>query len=397
MAIDYVYVRLYDSSLSGGYYDMSSDVVVLSSTQGKLRQLDYYDPGSATIVLNNYDRKYDPTNDSSPLWGVIKPKKMVGITIGGSALIQGLIDDWEFSYSVNGESVATIHLTDMTSLFANQYLASKTFPAELSGARLNRILSDVRVVWPEGASYRFIDDGVQMLDAETIDDNTNVLEYIRKIETSEQGAFFSSGTNSVTFVDGSRTILSDSQIMIFADDGSMNTTFSPSIGSIPYSDLQVNYSSDLLYNEIIVTSQDGSVFADANEPDSQADYRLNQLNVEGVLYSDFNKLYNLGSYLIHKYAYPEYRFSALTVNAGNLPINIADFVQYAGLHSFAKVIFTPNGIGSAITRFVRIIGVSHDISPSEHIISLQLESLRTLPLVLDDVTYGILDTYTMGL
>jgi hypothetical protein len=66
-----------------------------------------------------------------------------------------------------------------------------------------------------------------------------------------------------------------------------------------------------------------------------------------------------------------------------LDLEIGDVVQ---------VRFTPSGIPPAIEQFVRVIGISHDWSNNEKRINLALERLDFSLFILDDPTFGELDS-----
>ena len=380
-------------------YDIADDVVSISINRGKSRQLDYYDPSTASIVLNNHSRKFDPTNTSSPYNGLIVPKKRIEIWYDSTILFSGLIDAWFFSYDVNGNSIATVNLTDFTGILSSQYLATQTFPAELSGSRINRILNDSNVAWSTAYGDRVIDAGVQWLDSQTIDNNTNVLEYLRSVEDSEQGQIFSYGNSGIKFEDSSRGLTSTTGYELFADDGSTNTSFGSAKASVRYTNIEVIYDSSLMYNKITTSSFDELTNGTANVLDSQADYSINELNVQNVLYNGVEKVQNLANHLAGKYGYPEYRFNSLTIN----PLSMGtaynyDFISNTQLNDFAKVKFTPNSVGSAIERFVRIIGIQHSIDANNWVINYSFESNRVQYFILDDTTFGKLDsTYVLSL
>lgn len=50
------------------WVDITRDVRTVDISRGKQRQLDRYEAGRATIVLDNRDRAYDPTYTGSPFW-----------------------------------------------------------------------------------------------------------------------------------------------------------------------------------------------------------------------------------------------------------------------------------------------------------------------------------------
>jgi hypothetical protein len=397
-----------DVSVTLAYYDdlgaytsinVTSKTISTNITRGKSRQLDFYEPGSATVVLNNFDRAFDPTNDSSDYQPFVYPKRIVDITSGGYSIFSGLIDDWSFSYDVNGESYATFSASESTSILANQYMASQAFPAELSGARVTRVLNDPGVSWSTGFGDRAIDTGTQMLDAEIIPNNTNALEYLRQIESSEQGQlFFNSNTYGIEFKDNNNSINSSTGYELFADDGTINYTFGTAgKPSINYDFIDVSYTTQLMYNSIVVNAFDGLNYVMASEATSQEAYAVNQLNVDNVLYTSKTRLANLAGLLIRKYSSPEYRINSIRVNFYALSASAQEDLAQLQLNDFAKVRFKPNGTGATIERAVQIIGINHDITPGGHYLVLQFDSVKVPYLVLDDVEFGKLDSYSLGL
>lgn len=371
------------------YVDVTSYVIGVNTSRGKSRALDFYEPGTCSVVFNNYNRVFDPTNTSSPLYGYIKPKQRVFIHINEVPIFSGLIDDWSFVYDVSFESTAALSASEKSSLFANQVLPAQTFPAELSGARINRILDSDSVQWPSGYGTRSIDTGTQRLDADTIADSTNVLDYLRQIESSEQGQIYINGQDVLTFDDNSVGLSTIGGWPYFSDvPGQLYN----------YEEIDVSYTSQLLYNRIQVNTWDTLSSITANSSDSQTSYGIYQLNIDGVLYTDLNRLINLSSYMSAKYSQPEYRINSVTVNFYNLDYGQQQTaLAVTSLNAFAQAIFTPNGTGSSITRFVRIIGINHDVTPSGHLVTYSLESLKSPGLVLDDNEFGKLDTYSLGL
>jgi hypothetical protein len=179
--------------------------------------------------------------------------------------------------------------------------------------------------------------------------------------------------------------------LLFSDDGTA--------GTYPYTNIDISYTSQLLYNQVLVNSNDGITSRNLTSPSSIDAYNISQLNVDGVLYNNATRCDNLGTYLISKYSEPEYRINSLRVNYGGLSTAMQDAfaVKTTELNYYCKVRFTPNGVGTPVERFVRVIGMSHDITPGSHEITFMFESIRTPNLVLDDAEFGKLDTYLLGL
>jgi hypothetical protein len=391
-------VWLYEPTTGDGI-EVTSKVFSVNITRGKSRQLDYYEPGSVTVVLNNFDRSFDPLNDASDFQPFVYPKRRIDVSTNGLTIFSGLIDEWSFSYDPNGESYANVYATEDSGLLANMYMFAESFPQELTGARVDKVLDNSGVAWSTGFGDRLIDDGTQLLDASSVGAGTNALEYLRQIESSEQGALFYSPKNfGLVFKDNNNTLTSSSTYELFADDGTINYSFGTAgKPSIKYDFIDVSYTSQLLYNVITVNSYLAPNTSIATDPSSITAYGVNGLNVDNVLYSSANSLNSLSNLLIRKYSLPDYRFNSLRVNFYGLDSSTQEDLAGLELGDFAKIKFKPNNIGTAIERVVQIIGMNHDITPGSHSMILQFDSIRLPYLVLDDTEFGKLDTYVLGL
>ena len=91
--------------------------------------------------------------------------------------------------------------------------------------------------------------------------------------------------------------------------------------------------------------------------------------------------------------HPELRISSLTVQLAALTAPQQQQVLALDLISLVSVTFTPNSIGSAITRTCIVEGISHTISPSSHLVTLALgDTDRRATLRLNDAVFGKLNT-----
>ncbi len=91
-----------DGTLEG--VDVTSFVKVLSINRGRQDNLQDFNAGTCSIVLNNNDRRFDPSNLSSPyidpltnLSGVV-PRRKVQVLYGATALFTGRIIDIDIKY-----------------------------------------------------------------------------------------------------------------------------------------------------------------------------------------------------------------------------------------------------------------------------------------------------------
>lgn len=356
------------------FIDISDKVFGVSISRGKNRELDRYSSGQASVELHNEDRTFDPLNADSPYVGNIIPRRSIRITTNGYVQYTGLIDDWNLDYDVSGASKASISCSDAFALLAQQTLTPGTATTQLTGERINAVLSQPTVAWP--LTQRTIDDGTNQVGADVFDGNA--LEYLQKIEASEQGQLFMSRDGYVRFVNGAVTVTSDLSAVLFADDGT----------GVPYTSATVSYGTELLFNQASVTSPAGT--AVANNVPSQEKYGITQTSVDTLL-STFQQTESLSSFWVNKYGEPEYRFQDLTVSLESLSGEQQIPVLQLELGDIIQVKFTPNGIGSPIERYGQIIKIDHKIGIDRHDITYSIGSLQYSFLVLDDVGFGILD------
>jgi len=176
--------------LDGGiaYVDVSDSLISVSTNRGRSRDLERTNAGQLSVDLRNEDRTFDPLNYSSPLQPYVVPRKPVRVLADGTPVFTGVIDDWNFSYSLGGLSVASLGASDAFSLFAREENAGGSAVEEGSGARVDRVLDQLTIAWP--ALERVVATGDTTLLAGVVDGNA--LSYLQTVEESEAGLIFMS-------------------------------------------------------------------------------------------------------------------------------------------------------------------------------------------------------------
>jgi hypothetical protein len=359
------------------FYDVTDKVRGITTRRGKNRQLDEFDAGLANVVFENNDRTFDPEYVNSPYYGQIIPKRSIRISSAGNRLFTGVIDDWNLNYDPGGFSEASAAASDAFTLFNTQTLPGGTATAQLSGARVNAILSLPDVNWPD--QDRDIDAGITQLGADVFAEDTNVLAYLRTVANSEPGNLFIDKLGRVSFTD--RNPNSGDSVIGFADD---NT-------GIPYQGMKVVYGSELLYNEIVLGSQFAGTVT-ASDPTSIDEYGVLNLTQNDLLILDPTVIQQLAAYYAIKYSQPEYRFESIDVVVDDLPEEQQQEVLGLEIGDFVTVKFTPNGVPPAIRKVAEIIRIDHDITPEAHIVSLGFSTTEGAFWTLSDIIFGRLST-----
>lgn len=365
--------------LLGGtlFYDVTDYVRSIAIQRGKNQALDQYDAGLLNVVFNNNDRTFDPEYEASIYYTQIIPKRQIRVSSGGVLQFYGLIDDWNLTYEPNGDSLASASASDAFSFFANQTILERTNSVQQSGDRLNTILSLDEIDWPLGD--RDIETGAMELGADTIAANTNALDYIRLISRSEPGSFFISKEGNVVFRD--RRTGPSSGGTTLANDGS----------GIPFNNLRVEYGSELLYNEVIVSSTFLETAFQANAVDSIREYGIFNLTRTDLLINNDADLEAYGTFLANKFKDPEYRFKSLQIIVDQRTPSQQTELLGLELGDVVEIKFTPNNIAPAITKYAEIIAIDNAVSATNHVMTLGFATLDFALLVLDDAVFGKLD------
>ncbi len=360
------------------FVDVTSRVRRFSLSRGRSSLFSSFPAGQLNVEFNNHDRAFDPLYASSPFAGDIVPRREIRATTGSAVIYTGWIDDWNYSYMPDGDSVAEAIGYDATSILSGQTLAAGTPVTELSGARVNDVLD--QIAW--SSTLRNIDTGQATLGTAVIQADTNAMSYLQQIASSEVGLVFVGKDGAVNFIDRAQGPTSAS-LVTFGGTG------------IPFQSLEVLYGSDNLYNSVILGRTGGGT-ATATDLDSVADYGLRTLTQSDLLLSTDLALADTALALVQRYSQPEYLFNSLEVALHKL--SSAQQAQILGMEigSIGEVIFTPNGIGDPIERYVQVISINHTVSPDSHYVEFGFQSVESAYLVLNDAEFGKLDTYSLS-
>jgi hypothetical protein len=250
----------------------------------------------------------------------------------------------------------------------------------LSSARVTAILNRPEVAWP--IANRSIETGLTTLQADTVAENTNALQYLQLVDTTENGQLFMSRSGAVTFKNRAFNPSFISTV-VFADDATPN--------AIRYSNIGVMYGSENLYNRVTITRNGGSPQV-ADSTTSQNAYGVAAFSIDGVLLTTDAEALNFANYLVGLYDEPELRINEVTVNLHDKTPEEVEHLCQLEIADVVQIKFTPNQIGSQIDQYAMVTGISHDIGIDNHRVSLQLASVSVTNFVLDSAQFGILDT-----
>lgn len=359
------------------FFDVSQYVAGVSVSRGISRELERFTAGQASVALKNDTRLFDPLNTASPYAEQLLPHRQLRIQANGTPVYLGIVADWNFQYDLTGNNLSIANCVDKFRLLSQQYIEEQYFPEELPGARTTRVLDLNTVNW--SSSERDIDSGHVLLAAGTVAAMTNVLDYLNIVATTEDGNFFIGSDGYATLQDG-LTGPSSVNIVTFSSEGD----------GVPFTDIDVVYGSELLYNRIEVTSAPLQVQVTAEDLDSQDLYGITTLTKDNLLQANVEDITSLAVGLLNRYNEPEYRFERIGVDITELAGTTQTKLLNIDLTDAANIKFQPNNVGDVINKYAQIIGIKHNIDSKRHRMEFNFRTLDYAPFVLDDPVFGVL-------
>ena len=361
------------------FVDITSYVKQIQVSRGRGRFFSNYQSGATNVQLNNHDRTFDPLYTASPFNGNIIPRREIRISSGGERQFTGWIEDWDLSYTPDGDSITTAKANDALYIFAGQAISAGTPTEQSSGARINAVLDEIN--W--AGDLRSIDDGQATLGTQPVEAEKNALTHLQDVANSEPGEFFVGKNGFANFRDRSKAPNSDSLVLFSKDSG------------IPFTNVEVVYGSELFYNEIIVGRSEGGTVTATNTA-SVGEYGARTLAVDDLLISDDADLAEYALVWAERYGEPEYRFDSIELELSKITPSQQAEVLGLELSSIVEIEFEPNDIPPAINRYLEVISIDHRITSREHYVTLGFRGLDYQALVLDDSVFGKLDTASLS-
>jgi hypothetical protein len=360
------------------FVDLTSLVENVNITRGRSRQLDQFNAGTATIAFNNVTQILNPSNTSSPYYPFVLPRCPVQILANGVLIYTGLVTDWNLDYDISNQDMMYASCSDQFTVLANQNLNAVATTVQASGTRINTVL-DLPEINYQGA--RSIDTGSSTLGAFAISQDTNCLNYLQLVNTSEQGYLFMSANGTLTFK-GRSSVLNPVAGATFNTDGT----------GLPYQTLINQFGDELLYNYIITQSDAGAVQTTSNAA-SIALYQSQQYALTNLLNSTVAEVAGLGNYLLGKYQNPVLRFTGLSTEMSALSTANQNIVLGLDMTSICTVVKNfVVGTPATETQNLIVSGIAHNITPGSHIVSYTFESTDgNQYLTLNDTIFGTLN------
>jgi hypothetical protein len=307
------------------------------------------------------------------------PRSPIIIYANGTPIYTGFVEDWNLDYQNAEQGRMIARCVDAFSTLANQQLNASVTLEVKSGVRIDAILSRAEIAY-QGA--RSIDTGSSTLGAFNITQDTNCLNYLQQVNTSEQGYLYVSADGTLTFK-GRSSVLNPVSGANFTTDGT----------GINYMSLTNQYGSELIYNYIVTQSPAGAAQTNSNAA-SIALYQAQNYNILNLLNSTTTEVNGLGAYLLGKYVNPVVRFTGITCQLAALTSAQWATIFAIDMTSIITVQkdFT-TGTPTSETQTLIVSGIEHKIGKGSHTVTFTMESTDgNAYFTLDDAIFGTLST-----
>lgn len=235
-----------------------------------------------------------------------------------------------------------------------------SFPEELSGTRIQRVLDHVGFT----SSWQDLDSGQTIMAASEDLANVNPLEHINLIAEAEFGRFFVSRDGKFTFRDRHSIIL---------DFLTPSMTFRnlPATGmNVPFRiDGALEHSEDKLFNRVRITIPSGEI-TDVKDDASIADH-FERVFEKSWPYASVNDAEAAAYFILGRSVSHSLRLPRISVRPAVRP-SLWSTILAREIGDRATFYYQPEGGGTAINQEVIIEGISHDRTADEHTVSFQL-------------------------
>lgn len=386
--IDFVHGPL-TALASNTWVDITAYVIGISSRRGRSDALGRIEAGTAQLVLDNSDRRFDPTFATSPYYPNVIPMRKIRISAVYSAvtyrLYTGHITAWPPDWPGGLDATTTIQCVDAFSFFASKKL-NGAYTNEFSGDSINTWLTAIG--WP--AADRLIYAGQSQIQGGTFI-NTPALQHFQNVADVESGLFFMGPDGKATF---------HNRFWRLTNSRTSSATFDDTTGAaLPYLSVASSYDDRQIWNEARITATGGTEQV-ATDTASQAAYFTRTLTRTLPLLTN-NEALGLAQYLVALYANPIFRFTSIVLD-GLMDDALWPHILGRAISERVTVAQRPPPIGVAIQQECYIESVAHDIQATEQgtfwRVTFGLSSAEALAgpafWILQDSVYGVLNTTT---
>jgi hypothetical protein len=361
------YARLDDDSDDDAdYTDLEAYVLSVDIRRGRMRELEEFSAGTAVVVLDNSDGRFDPNNTSSPYNPNVKPGKLLRIKITDPTtstnhyVFEGNISQWDVTYSWPNFSRCTIRAYDALKPLG-QNTVSLTTSAAATGTVIREILQDA-----DWTDYD-LDTGDSTLAARTFT-NTNALSALQLAANSE-------GITAKVYANKSNALTFKSRQAIYNDSNSNTSQATFGTGNLSFEQIDIDYDDELVRNKISV-NRTGGTAQTATDSDSILNYNEKSYVRSDLMITSNAESLNYAQSVLSEFKDPAVRCKSMTFS----PLKHTDMITQSLARDITDRItveFDPPGSGTTFSKQLIIGGIQHSIRPESWKTTFQFSSSNT--------------------
>jgi hypothetical protein len=377
------------------FADVMNSAIKVTVRRGRRDVGDQFSAGTMTFTIQDVDGIFNPFDQNSPYWDTpqakpgLAPLREVRLIRYSStdvpeSLFSGYVVNYDYNFALGGLDTVTVYCADQFYLLAQTFLDTFNVDPETSGERIETVLDLPEVDFPAGA--RDIATGTVDLGsvgAYTVPEGTNVLQYLTQInETAEFGRLFMSRAGVLTFQNRIGNTLS-APVAAFHDDGT----------NFKYDGVGISFEADSVVNRAVVSGLSGSSHT-ATDPASIATYFIQTVSITNSLLHDAGQIQDAAEYLLNPE--PEPRYTSVATKYLMLTTAQKDTLATVDIGDTISVQKTfASGTGTTqLAQELSVEGIEHylDFSTGHSVLYSTAPTTIVYELILDDATYGTIDT-----
>jgi hypothetical protein len=250
------------------------------------------------------------------------------------------------------------------------------FVANVTGGTSFTVYGDGFIVEPAGTSVNYFDGTY----------NPYTSSASTAYEVAWSGDVYASQSGLLTSVSSAITAPT---VLTFADANSQGTAYGNGTG-IPFTDLEVVYASEQLYNKVQVVGVNATAVVE--DTASQLLYGLRGYGQTDNLTTSTTKPAEIAAAFLGEFRLPEYRANQLTIALESLGSAVQTSVLGIEIRDVVRVCFQPSAQGGVVDKYYQVLGVNANVDVERDAVTLNLASLDNLSFRLDSPYLGVLDT-----
>jgi hypothetical protein len=348
------------------WYAASTSVRNVQTFRGRTHDLDQFGPGTATIVLDNRSRLYDPAATTADVAATFGPHCIPGTPVkiqwknpGGAAVHNawcGFAESFQLDYPGMKDATVTVRCVDGMK-YLNLSACTQATTADLTGAMVNDVLDHAG--WPststDSIGWRDVSPGLSS-GLRYKGFRTPALEMCRNLADSEAGLFFVDQFGRTIFRTRRYWKMSyASTEAIFGDAASATS-------ELAYTDLQLASDDYQLYNKVTVSRVRGPVQSTWSTA-SIGTYGERVLSKNNLLCPRSTEAKQLARWMVARYKNPGVRVERLAckprTSTGHWKV-----LPSIVLGTAVRVMRRPPG-GGSFSQLCHVEGIQHDISVTD--------------------------------